>query len=85
MKIQPSVTRMHITELFNLGVTRNLTGELIKLTFNLRIPSTFVKLRPPNPSLKISMIGSSLFHFHSASFVKLSYVESQIASLQLAS
>lgn len=31
---------MHPMESFNLGVARHLPGELIKLTVNLRIPST---------------------------------------------
>lgn len=76
---------MHIIEVFNIGVTRSLTGELIKLTFNLRKSSTYPKLVHLNLSLKISMIGSSLFHFHSDSFIKLSYVELQIAPFQFAS
>lgn len=44
MKIQQSFTGMHVIELFNLGVTKNITGELINLTFNLRIPSSSLKL-----------------------------------------
>lgn len=76
---------MHITELFNLGVARS-QGELIKFIFSLRIPSTSQKLGHQNLSFKnFPMFGSSLFHFHPGLFIKLSCVESQIASLQLAS
>lgn len=86
MKIQQSFTGMRIIELFNLGVARSLTGELIKLTFSLKIPSTSWKPGHRNLSfLKFPMFRSSLCHFHSGIFIKLSYAESQIASFQLVS